>query len=90
MLLVPEETNQKPYVAIIKVHCFFVKCRAVKKIRKIRYPSEISVFVFGKKRILSVSEVNRILSVSEFECLGYGYGYRHIRIRKYLNPKLIN
>ena len=38
---------------------------AVKKIRKIRNPSEKFAFVYEKKRILSISKINQILSVFE-------------------------
>ena len=66
----------------------FIVIGAVEKIRNIRYPSEKYTTVSGKKRIESVSEIKRILSVFESGDRGYGYGYKRIRIRKYLYPKL--
>ena len=45
--------------------------KAVKKVRKIRYPYEESAFISEIKRILSVSETNPILSASESDNSGY-------------------
>lgn len=51
------------------------------KIRKTRYPFEISLFVFEINQILSIFEINWILLVPVFDGFGYEYGYRYMHIQ---------